>query len=708
MDRTGQRTEAGGSPSAVVPPTAESAYAAAVSHLLAIQKPDGGWEGEMVWNTMILSQYVIVQHAVGRRIAPSAAGKMIQHYRVTRTADGAWGMHSESEGYVFFTALAYVALRLLGVAKEDPLLVDARRFLHRQPGGVQAIPTWGKFWLAMCGLYGYEGVNPFPPELFILPGWLPIHPVHYYCHTRYIYLAIAYLYGRRFRIDLGPLTSELRAELYTEPYESIAFAEHRHAVAQSDLYVRPSAALRALYDVLYRYEKKPLRGLRERALSYCLERILYEQRASRYQGISPVNGLLNCLALYAHSPHHPDLGPSLSGVEAWKWEDEAEGIRYCGARSNTWDTAFVVQALTSRSEPGAGRPELTQALQRAHQHLRSLQMTAELPNYQHEHRDPILGGFCFSDGHHRWAVSDCTAEAVTAILDLERSDDRGQHEVVPFAEHMPLGRIEQAARFILQRRNADGGFGTYERRRGSALLEAINPSEMYGSCMTERSYLECTASAVRALAAIRTRYGSVLSPALRHGVITGIDDGVALLRQAQRSDGSFPGFWGINFTYGIFHVVTALRKAGVPAHDAALQRAASWLLSKQKRDGGWGEHYTSCLNEQYVEHPQTQVVMTSWALLALLELVPEQRPASSSSLGEEPRSADSAACAQAIERGIRWLCAMQLPDGSFPQQAQNGVFFGTAMLDYRLYKSYFPAWALAEYSARFGAAAAAE
>ena len=672
---TGQSTA-----QAAAPTTARAAHAAAVSHLLAIQKPDGGWEGEMVWNTMILSQYVIVQRAVGRTIAPTVARGMIQHYRVTRTADGSWGMHSESEGYVFFTALAYVALRLLGVEKDDPLLVAARQFLHRQPGGVLAIPTWGKFWLAMCGLYGYDGVNPFPPELFILPRFLPIHPVHYYCHTRYIYLAIAYLYGRRFHIDLGPLTAELRAELYPQPYESIAFAAHRHDVAQSDLFVRPSAALRAAYDLVYAYEKRPLRGLREHALSHCLERILYEQRASRYQGLSPVNGLLNCLALYAHSHHHPDLAPSLAGLEAWKWEDAAEGIRYCGARSNTWDTALVVQAITAGPTPIA--PEVTTALQQAHQHLVGLQMTTELPNYQHEHRDPILGGFCFSNGQHRWAVSDCTAEAVTALLSLEGDGTDKQPGIVPAAKHLPLARIEQAARFILQRRNADGGFGTYERRRGSALLEAINPSEMYGSCMTERSYLECTASSIRALAAIRDRYGAQLGPALRHGLDSGITDGVALLRRAQREDGSFPGFWGINFTYGIFHVTAALRRAGVPASDPAIQRAAAWLIGKQKPDGGWGEHYSSCLTETYVEHPQTQVVMTSWAIIALCEALPASDPALQA----------------AAQRGIAWLVTAQQSDGDFPQQAQNGVFFGTAMLDYRLYKSYFPAWALGQYN----------
>ena len=666
------------------PAASSDSYQRAVQHLLSQQKPDGGWEGEMVWNSMILSQYIIVQKAVGRTIPQDSARQMIRHYEVTRTPDGVWGMHGESEGYVFFTALAYVALRILGVPKDDPLVATARAWLHRQPDGVLAIPTWGKLWLSMCDLYSYEGVNPFPPELFILPEWLPIQPVHFYCHTRYIYMALAYLYGKRFVLDLGPLRDELRAELYPKPYSSLPFARFRHEVARTDLYVQPSPVLRAGYDLLYAYEKRPIRPLRQRALAFCFDRILFEQRASRYQGLSPVNALLNILALYSHSPHHPDLQPSLDGVEAWKWQDEHEGIRYCGARSNTWDTAFAVQALTCGPLSAQTSPPVTKSLQAAYQHLTSLQLQTELAGHQHEHRDAILGGFCFSDGQHRWPVSDCTAEAMTALFALHgpvRPQDPSHlaPSPIPESEQLPWARFEQAVRFLLQRRNADGGFGTYESRRAAAFLEQVNPSEMYGSCMTERSYLECTSSSVKALCYLRARYGHRLGSALSQAVNNAIDDGLALLRRAQRPDGSFPGFWGINFTYAIFHIVEAFRAAGIPASDPTLSRAAAWLVSKQKPDGGWGEHYSSCLNDTYKEHPQTQVVMTSWALLSLLETRPVTDPA--------------------ITRGIEWLTSMQLPDGSFPQQAQNGVFFGTAMLDYRLYKTYFPVWALGKYLA---------
>lgn len=638
----------------------------ALSRLIELQKPGGDWEGEMVWCTMILAQAIIVREVVGQPYDDREKAGIARHFQVTQLNDGSWGMHPESPGYVFFTTLAYVALRILGLPEDAPMLVKARGWLRAQPGGVAGIPTWGKFWLAMLGLYEYEGLNSVPPEIFLLPKWLPFHPRRYYCHTRLIYLGIAFLYGKRFRASLpGGLRDELRRELYAQPYQSIDFKAFRHSVAATDVYVPITRLLRGVYNGLAAYERVHCNSLRAKGLRLCLEQILYEQRETRYQGISPVSGLLNCLAIFAENPAHPDLAPSIEGVEAWRWEDAQEGLRYVGARSNTWDTAFVVQAMLESPEPVEGS---AQALAKAHEFLDSAQLAEELPGYQAAWRDPALGGWCFSDGQHRWPVSDCTSEALSALLDLY---DRPE-----FAVAAPLDgkRLAQAVEFILSRQNADGGFGTYERRRAGRLLESINPSEMFGQCMTELSYIECTASALAALSHYRKRHADF--PDGRLGAAIG--KAIGLLRKAQLEDGSYPGFWGINYTYAIYHVAKAFRMADVPASDPSLQKAAQWLVGKQRPDGGWGEHYTSCLEGRYVEHQRSQVVMTSWALLALLDILPASHPA--------------------VTRGFDWLMAQQQENGDWPRQAVNGVFFGAAMLDYRLYHTYFPAWALARYA----------
>ncbi|HKX00021.1 MAG TPA: 2,3-oxidosqualene cyclase [Bryobacteraceae bacterium] len=636
----------------------------AIDYLASQQHAGGSWEAEVSWCPMITAQYVIVQRITGRELSTETRDGIVRYFRTTQIATGGWGLHRESGPYVFITTLVYVALRLLGVAPDDPVAAPARRWLRSQPGGVLAIPTWGKFWLALIGCYEYAGVNPCPPEAFLLPAWMPVHPIHFYCHTRYIYLGIAYLYGRRVRADLGPIVHELRRELYDAPYESIDFAAHRHDLAATDVYVRPGFVLRRIYDVLTIWERVCPRWLRRRALDRCFTRILYEQRTSRYQGLSPVNGLLNDLAIWAENPQHADRAPGLAGVETWKWEEPEQGIRFAGARSNTWDTAFAMQAILDSPRAASCREPLV----RAYDFLRQAQMTNELPGFRAEHRDPALGGWCFSDGRHQWPVSDCTAEALSAVLGMH---DR--KEVMAGVERISDNRLAAAAVFILSRQNSDGGFGTYERRRGLAFLEKINPSEMFGNCMTERSYTECTGSCVRALAQFRSAYPDEF----RNEIGRAIRRGVRFLRSCQRADGSFPGFWGINFTYAAFFVVEGLRAAGVPVDDPALERAAAWLIARQRTDGGWGEHYSSCLEGRYVEHSQSQVAMTSWALLALIEIL---------GAGAEP-----------VKRGIAWLRARQRPDGSWPRQSVNGVFFGSAMLDYGLYETYFPAWALAKF-----------
>jgi lanosterol synthase len=197
---------------------------------------------------------------------------------------------------------------------------------------------------------------------------------------------------------------------------------------------------------------------------------------------------------------------------------------------------------------------------------------------------------------------------------------------------------------------------------------------MFGDCMTERSYVECTASCVGALARLRARDAS-LAPR----VSGAIDAGVAFLRTVQQPDGAIPAAWGIHFTYGAFHVTAGLRAAGVSADDPLLARAAEWLVAHQRGDGGWGEHWSSCVTGRHVEAAESQPVQTAWALLSLLEIVGGKHPA--------------------VERGIDWLVARQDAGGGWSGGGVNGVFFGTAMLDYRLYHAYFPTWALARYAA---------
>lgn len=680
-----------------------AAYRCGSAALAARQQPDGRFEGEMVWNTMILSQRVIVGRAVGAPLTDERRAGMIQHYKANVMAEGCWGRHLEGEPSLFCTTLAYVALRLLGCAAENEVLTAARQWIRGQPQGALAVPTWGKLWLALIGLYDYSGINPFPPELFLLPRRMPAHPDQLYCHTRAIYEAIAYLYGCRFTAQLGELRDALADELYGTMPSAEMFAAHREAVSATDAHVEPGRALRWAYRALISYERIAPRRLRRRALARCLRRIHDEQRASAAQGLSPVSGALECLAMHAADPRDDALGPALEGLESWRFEDGAGGVRYAGARSQSWDTAFALEALLAGEQhdsdragslggtprrdgrkPSAGLVGAEAAgeggsagrtVVRACQYLRRAQLLEELAPPAPEGRSSVRGGWCFSDGSHRWPVSDCTAEAVAALLHaevhLQGGADPGSQQVLEPA------RLEAATEFILARQNRDGGFGTYERRRGPLWLETLNPSEMFSNCMVEGSYVECTGSALVALSAVRERLAAASGGPLAARLDEPISRATAFLRRSQLPDGSFAGTWGINYTYGTAFALRGLRAAGAGPSDAALRAAAQWLCSTQDADGGWGEHHSSCTTGRYVAG-ESQPVMTSWALLGLLD-------------------ATGDTSLDAVRAGVAWLCDTQLEDGSWSAGSLNGVFFGTGMLHYSLYPAYFPVWALGRY-----------
>ena len=69
---------------------------------------------------------------------------------------------------MFGTALNYVALRLLGVVREDSDVVRARAILQSL-GGATGVPSWGKFFLALLGVYEWSGLNSLLPELWYMP-----------------------------------------------------------------------------------------------------------------------------------------------------------------------------------------------------------------------------------------------------------------------------------------------------------------------------------------------------------------------------------------------------------------------------------------------------------------------------------------------------------------------------------------------------------
>jgi len=629
-----------------------------VGALVQAQSAQGDWEGEVVWCALLAAQYALAAHLMGIPLTETRRQRLIQQFRATQDPSGLWGLHAHSEPYLFVTTLVYVAARLLGVAADDPLLARARGFFEAE-GGVGAIPSWGKFWLAMLNLYEWDGVNPVLPEAWSAPTWAPLHPRHYYCHTRLIYMAMSVVYGERYQASVTPTVVALREELFPQGYLETDFPSLRGALRDGDIYTPPSRALKAVYGAARLADRFHNPRRRRHLLVQLRERIRWELETTAHTSISPVSGLLNIIALWLGDPADPTVARALTAFEGWIWEDDEDGLRVAGARSATWDTAFAVQALAQ----AAPHVDVAASIEQGTAFLRSQQILGSFPGYEDAFRNDPDGGWCFAGVWHGWPVSDCTAEAITALLETNADD----HDI---------DRLGRAANFILRAQNPDGGFGSYEHQKTRLPLEWLNPAEMFGDSMTEHSYIECTASCVAALAAIDQRFPGRASLDIR----SAIDRAVQVVRDQQNSDGSWSGVWGVHFTYGTLFGIRGLMAGGVPITDTAIRRACAWLLAHQRADGGWGEHHESALQDTVIASAHSQIIQTSWALAALLE-------------AGEP-------CWEALERAAGFLAAAQTPEGDWPEEEMAGVFFHTALLHYKLYRKYFPVWSLGLFESR--------
>ncbi|MEM7135645.1 MAG: prenyltransferase/squalene oxidase repeat-containing protein [Myxococcota bacterium] len=619
--------------------------------LISLQRDDGSWEGECVWNPMLAAQYAIASHIMKQRLSQERRRGLLTQFRVTRHRSGLWGLHPHDEGNLYVTTLVYVAARILGAPAETAWLKDARHLFATER--VERIPTWGKVWLAALGLYDWDGVNPIVPEAWALPNWIPLHPSNYYCHTRQIYLGLAVLFGRRFIAERKPVINELENELYGERFARVPFARYRNDIRPEDAPFSAGPALRAVFAVARAYDRVHSRRLRRSLTTRLVDDMRAHLDASDYLGLSPVNGLLIMLALWAENPEDPHLERARSRFEDWFWEDANEGSRVAGAGSVCWDTAFALQALSE-----VARVDCSEPISRSAAFLASQQVATADYDYQAAHRIQPDGGWCFSEVGHGWPVSDCTAEALIGLL-RTRPEAIGKENAA------------RAARFMLRCQNRDGGFGSYEPAKTRFPLEWMNPAEMFGRCMTERSYVECTASCLIALCDLRRHYPDLMRVRLDGA----IDRASALLRRVQNDDGAWDAAWGVHFIYGTMFGVRGLLAAGVPPTDAHVRDACGWLLSQQRSDGGWGEDYTSGPRRGYVQASQASVIQTAWALITLIE-------------ADEPDR-------RAIDRAAAWLEQRQQPSGLWEGDEFVGVFFETALLNYRLYRQYFPVMALA-------------
>jgi len=536
------------------------------------------------------------------------------------------------------------------------------------------VTSWGKFYLAVLGVFSWDGLNPVTPEMWLLPygkhtGIGYVHPGRFWCHCRMVYLPMSYMYGARATCRETDITRSLREELYPVPYESIDWNGTRNKVAKEDLFYPHSFIQDCLWWVLYKAENVLLGSwLRKTALKEVMRHIHYEDENTRYIDIGPVNKVINMMCCWFDDPDGEAFKRHLARVPDYLWVAE-DGLKMQGYNgSQLWDTSFAVQAIAAS---GLART-FTNCLAKAHRFVHDSQVKEEAAAPLSEfYRHVSKGAWPFSTADHGWPISDCSSEGLKAALTLAGLPAASVGPAVPDA------RLFDCVNVILSYQNFDGGMATYENTRSFHALEMLNPSETFGDIIVDYSYVECTSACITALCQFRRRF-----PDHRRAEIQrALDRTEGFIRRIQRKDGSWYGSWAVCFTYAIWFGVAGLVALGHTFEaDDAIRRAVRFVLDKQREDGGWGESYLSCEKKVYHQLPgDSHVVNTAWAMLTLLTA--------------GYHKVDAAP----LHAAARYLMSRQLPSGDWPQQHISGVFNRNCMITYANYRNIFPIWALGVY-----------
>ncbi len=627
-----------------------------------LQSKEGHWPGDYGGPLFLLPGLLIASY-ISETPFPQPHQEMMKVYLFNHQhTDGGWGMHIEGQPTMFGTVMQYVSLRILGADKKDARLIKASVWI-KENGGAASIPSWGKFYLSILNLYQWEGFNSLFPEMWLFPKWLPVHPSRYWCHSRMVYLPMAYCQAERIQVAENDLILSLRKEIYNEDYALINWAKQRDKVCEKDCYTTQSPVLKWMNLLTNGYEKIRPQWLRNKATDYLLKYLNAEDVQTEYLNIGPVSKAINSICIWhAYGKESVQFKKHVARWYDYLWIAE-DGMKMSGYNgSQLWDVAFTTRAMLE-SDLGLLFPE---TINKGYQFIDKMQILAEHETHQEFFRHPMIGSWPFSTAEQGWPVADCTAKGLSATLAIQKTG--------LFKETISDERIKQATDVILSYQNKDGGWPTYELSRAPEWLEVLNPSEIFADIMIDYSWTECSAACIIALLEIQQRYPDFKDPQIR----LAISRGLQYIVKKQKQDGSWYGGWAVCFTYATWFAVEAL-VLGEEYMDAEIRKgsinqACDFLISKQMLDGGWGETYESCAKMVYSQAKTSQVVNTAWALLAL----------------QIAQSTEK----EVIQRGIDLLLQRQLDNGDWAQESISGVFNYNCMITYSAYRNIFPIWAL--------------
>ena len=115
---------------------------------------------------------------------PTSSRQAARWIRSQQRADGTWATFDGGPGDLSTTIEAYAALRLAGDAADAAAHARGRASSCSADGGIEASRVFTRIWLALFGEWSWDELPAMPPELVLLPSWVPLNVYDWACWAR--------------------------------------------------------------------------------------------------------------------------------------------------------------------------------------------------------------------------------------------------------------------------------------------------------------------------------------------------------------------------------------------------------------------------------------------------------------------------------------------------------------------------------------------
>jgi squalene-hopene/tetraprenyl-beta-curcumene cyclase len=611
----------------------------AAQALLGRQAEDGHWRFDLEADATIPSEYILLQHFLGRSNKAREEG-ISRYLRRRQNRSGSWSLYHGGPGDMSATVKAYFALKLMGHSADAPYMVRARHWVLTN-GGAEKVNVFTRIALAIFGQLPWRTVPAMPVEIMFLPRWwfFNLSKVSYW--SRCVIVPLLILFARRPVVHVDAHLGI--SELFLSPPMKLRHLDTFQAGSPlKNCFLALDRLLKLIDPMIPAF-------IRERALKRAEKWM--RDHAKGKGGIGAIYPAMAnaamALRVLGASEDDEDLLRTVQAIEDLVLDGETETyIQPCV--SPIWDTCLSLTALT---EAGArsDHPAVKQAVEWLfdHQIFVGGDWCDQAPGLE-------PGGWAFQYENDKYPDVDDTGMVLMSLLRAGAHDKRHKRK-----------RINQALNWLLGMQNPDGSWGAFDIGNNYEYLNKI-PFADHGA-LVDPGTADLTARVIELLAMLG--YDATFPPVRR---------GLEFLQRDQEEDGSWYGRWGVNYIYGTWSVLSALGVVGEDCAKPYVRKAVQWLQDKQNEDGGWGESCNSYDDRRLTGHGVSSASQTAWALLGLMAVGATDSPQ--------------------VQRGIDFLVRTQNTQGEWDEEVYTGTGFPRVFyLRYHGYSRYFPVWALATY-----------